>query len=225
MEVLIDRDSLEGPVTREKWKCWKRPGHYDSLTNSNPNFPRLFEEQNVVEFDLLSQSKIIVQDFFTWALPFRKIVEVFILDANPIEDIEAFVKLASIVEPVGDPACFKNDRGRDVVYYLSNKLYSKSIFVDSDSSGMPSVDLEYLLSSFDAMYNDHTRELTKSIVLLLALVHGSRVVEDVLRAWTRGSCPGAPSDFALVVEDWQNLQQYPIEWAVSIVQDSSSSDE
>lgn len=60
--------------------------------------------------------------------------------------------------------------------------------------------------------------ITDTVPYLLALIHGQDRVVDVMKAWSINGIPHPLDQFYDLVENWEKVKTYPVEWALYMIQ-------
>lgn len=193
-----------GPLTKSEYVRW-----YAKLSTHRSEF---LSEYSIAraewEFDFISQSDYLIENFFALNRTLQRAVHLFADNDNRIEDIYGFVVLALNVGDI-DPSF---DLGNASVFEM-DKFLASHLDVDAFSD---------LLGQYWGFYPKTNLYLILGIPLMLAILLGEEVVLNALERWVSVPCPGMPKDFANVVSDWQELENYAIDWAVQISRLSNS---
>lgn len=217
-DVSAAEVDFSGMLTRDNWLEWFRRQYAErfdvSSISSQKMLAATMQYRSDRGFDYFDESLVVRENFFTLSTALRKEVDIFVLNEEPMPAIEKFVTLALQLESQQNVSTFANHSDR-VDTYLRPLIRSVSGGFDRS------------LFDFRICYANASKSLCHGIVLMLALLYDESLVERVLQLWTRGDCPGSPSDFADVVEcvassDSEDLLKYPIEWLVSLVRGGES---
>lgn len=70
-------------------------------------------------------------------------------------------------------------------------------------------------------YSDSYSPVSNTVIYSLVLVFGAKRVEEVIDAWRTLADHHNYIDFVAVVDAWDEVRDYPIEWAVQVVRGSA----
>lgn len=204
---------FSGPVTRDKFRAWytlRSGATIPEGASAQKDFFKFADWQ----FQQLAESPIILRDFFSLTEYLRGIVVKYVNVDNPIQQVAAFVTVAKQLQ--------KEHPRFDFVGILSIKV--KSYLMNMKTSPIEDFHSQ-LLEWYDVYRKDSSVDLSSGIPLMLSILYGDDVVSEAMQRWLASDAPGEVLDFVEIVRSWETLKQYPIEWAVSVVQDSSKDDE
>lgn len=211
-------DILSGVVTRDNWNVWWMTHSTFAPSNSTSIYEKgvskslmeVIEFRAEQSFSVISESEFLLQNFFILNKDVQIKVQEFFTHDNLTCNIEAFVRLCIQIKKRDDALDSKGNSNCCLMKYTESML--NNISDDFQSS----------LTKYCTFYRYDTLELTQSVVLMLAILHGPERVGKILEQWTNGSSPGSVIEFVSVVEtivkDWENLCDYPFEWIINMVQ-------
>lgn len=175
------------------------------------------------EFELISESEFILENFFKLPNILRQCVEQFAAVEVPIMQIEKFVRLAFLLPAFDESVIAPNKH----IYPLSevrSHLLDQIRLASSDSVAYDfECSIEEYISFSDPGSSDGLMQ--QPVLLMLALVYGVPFVLEVLQKWTLAAFPASHDTFVAVVENWDPAwSQYPMEWVANLVGSGESNE-
>lgn len=218
--VVDDEDSsveFAGPVTKSKYARWFRTERFsarsESLSGGVTEDGREFFHNLIIdmEFDLLSQSDFIVENFFNLSHELRQCVEEFARDRASFHVIDVFVRLA--VRTPGVVSKHKARSAVDVIYGYQDHILEMS----SDSEREV---FNRALYSFLSVCKGTENDSPIRIVLsMLSMRYGAERIVNQMKRWVSSQTVGSLADFVSVTESWEPAySELPLDWIVNLVQ-------
>lgn len=175
------------------------------------------------EFELISESEFILENFFKLPNILRQCVEQFASVEVPIQQIEKFVRLAFLL-PAFDESVFAPNKH---IYPLSEVRAHLLDQVRLASSDSVADDFECSIEEYISFSDPGSSDglMQQPVLLMLALVYGAPFVLEVLQNWTRAIFPASHDTFVAIVENWDPAwSQYPMEWVANLVESDESNE-
>lgn len=204
--------TLSGRLTADKYAHWYK--YSTEWTSVMQGIYAEHREQGIQrQFELLSESDFILDNFFKLESDFQIFVEEFAGDEYAPADIEAFARLALLVQE-SIPDLDSNEDSQTIIVSLMYKISCEATAPDYDSF-------------FDTVYDDcfmmfeNSPNLAKPVLVMLAGLHGASRVLSVLERWSQEDKPGTVGELIAVTRNWESVKGYPISWAVNLVRADS----
>lgn len=204
--------TLSGRLTADKYAHWYK--YSTEWTSTMQGIYAEHREQGIQrQFELLSESDFILDNFFKLESDFQIFVEEFAGDEYAPADIEAFARLALLVQE-SIPDLDSNEDSQTIIVSLMYKISCEATVSDYDSF-------------FDTVYDDcfmmfeNSPNLAKPVLVMLAGLHGACRVLSVLERWSQEDKPGTVGELIAVTRNWESVKEYPISWAVNLVRADS----
>lgn len=212
---MLSDPAFAGRLTASEYRRWFRHACAVGQAASSFGFLAIHEYRIERDFALYRKSEFMLENFFNLDEAFRLALKVFASDDFSLAAIETFARLALEVQSLELGLAFDS---KTSVVEIGFGLYAV-LSRELGKSGIK--EFHILLHDYIvADDRDERRPFVENLVMMLAIVKGPSIVIEVLERWLKGSCPAEPEDFVAVVQDWENLKIYPIEWAANVVRSS-----
>lgn len=219
--VVEDSQSKHhGRLTLDKWIAWaKDDGLPLAELYSDDDFQR--------EFDLISQSDFLVENFFSLPQMVKtRLVTYIETDPELLPDFAASVDLLHRMTMLDQSMfTFPHDTTRYSWLVASNtdtigivRLYIQ----DHDELGNLSIgDLLTHQQTVCSYYSINLIHITDLVIHLLAALYSTSRVREVCQRWIALSEHHSLLDLVAVADNWENVRDISIDWAVQISNNQS----
>lgn len=201
-----------GRLTEGEYVRWfKKDSFYNDASHGSitpDGYAALQSSRTEREFEHLSNSEFVLDNFFNLPNIFRKFVSVFAADYSSLPVIESFIHLALLM-PSFDTREIKVRSDAAITFYYED------IVLEELSETSREVFNRLVFSFCDSRKNSNP---TRAALSMLSILYGTERVMDLMHRWLKDSRPGALTDFVAVVENWEPaFSELPLIWVVNIV--------
>lgn len=218
-EAVVTTGVFEGRMTHADYSRWFMENFSksspDNSVFANALIASMQQDEIDHNFDLIRQSEFLSENFLKFPNAVQRSVVPFVTRVCPIVHIEAFAQQAIKMLDRGVGFSFDAWDSNE----LSSRLQER---LSIELTKLEAIHFEMLLGDYVALYDTEmdakfSPMLIGNVVRMLTLLHGASVVIEVLRRWNVVSRVEQLEDFVAVVENWQDFQQYPLDWAISML--------
>lgn len=204
-----------GILTLEKWTAFVRR---DGVTDNS-----ISQGYASHDFQNIAKSEFLIQNFLSFPYAVQRNVSMLIRNnVSPIETGCALRLKLKLHEPhpgmrgwpskgLPDWFAIRNVDLMQIVdgepLHLRDKTFFNLVETMSDE--------RYWVGESQIPSIIHNQKLT--IAYLLAVIHGKERVQEVMESWINNPVPHSIEDFVRLTERWDEFKDYPIDWAVSLV--------
>lgn len=205
------KSQLYGDLTLEKWKTW-----YLST------YPGTMQQNKLKSyFNRISKSDLLIKRFLSYPENLKRVATNSIeYNLDPIN--------------IGISADLRLRLTKTKPFYSDGYTYLKIDWITASDldifhacqSNMSEDERSVLttaITRFGVTIPNHSDEwgnFTGTISCLLTAAFGSETVIEAIELWVGGSNNSLPiSEFVKLVENWENVKGYPLEWALNVAQE------
>lgn len=206
-----DNKDMHGPLTEDKWIRFN-----EKLWSERENSGKVFDQikaslliRSTTDYRTIATSDRIIADFLSWPESVQVTVSDFISYDVTVSTIEAYVDLLFKLQEHS----LQNNMNLN---FLEVSAKDISMFLALSNQGQMSRRFPAALNGF-CEFIGRDPLIYRNAYYMLAFVYGDERVIEVSTKWAENTASKNLGDFIHLVDQWDTLKRYPVEWAINLL--------
>lgn len=221
-DIAVSSAEYAGRLTEDEYGRWFKQDSSDDDSIANHMSPAVFGVFQTAsierEFEVLSKSSFILDNFFNLSNVMRQSVQKLAREGSSPLMLETLTRL-SLRLPALDSSKVDGSSWWNIIFHY------RDIAMEQSSESFREIANPVFTRVLIPYMNREDVDVTRVVVSMLAVLYDVELVVDLLQRWTAGARPGSPVDFVSVVENWESeFNELPLHWVVNLVGSSEGNE-
>lgn len=203
---------LSGDLTCDKWLLWNETPYKESmkgrLGERDPETIDIYQRMLKDQYKTLEESAWIVENFFFLTDDIRQLISELAEYSVHVKTIVCFVKLLEELRQV--------DHNEDLTNLQIDTISSRVTEAYQRAYPNATERLNDAILTYTG-FEKNDPLICNSAAKILSILYGEKSFVSATEAWCTNATTKNLEVFAAVIDQWDEMKNYPIDWAIHLV--------